>query len=377
MILSQNNPFAALWTTHVSARIESLLLIAAAILVALLIHAILRRILQRVVVRTSIKSDDLLIRRGIRPARWLLIGVALSFVRPILTLGPRLDAIWSQLSGMVVPALIGWLAIAMVGAMQDIIFLHADLSVADNLRARQQRTRSTILARIAVVLIIFVVLCLMLLSIPAVRTVGVTLMASAGLMGLAVGAAAQPFLKNIIAGIQLALTEPIRIDDVVIVENEWGRIEDIHLTYVVVAIWDQRRLVVPISKFIESSFQNWTRSSSELLGTVYFYLDPRTDVDRLRAAFADLAKASPLWDGRAQGVQVTDVKPEAIEVRGLASAANSSDVWDLRCYLREKLLAYIRTEMPEAMPRQRALLARDLAGGGVDPTADEPAQSAG
>jgi small-conductance mechanosensitive channel len=234
----------------------------------------------------------------------------------------------------------------MIRALEDVVTVRADISMEDNLNARRQRTRTAILGRIAIMVAVFVTLCLMLFSIPAVRAVGVTLMASAGLAALAVGAAAQPLLKNIIAGVQLAFTEPIRIDDVVIIEGEWGKIEEIHLTYVVVAIWDERRLVVPISKFLEESFQNWTRSTSRLLGSVFWHLDPATDIDRLRARYDVLVRASKLWDGRGFVLQVTDVKPEAIEVRGLATARNAEQAFDLRCELREKLLSYIREEMP-------------------------------
>lgn len=340
----------------------SLALIALAIVVALGIHFILSRLLCRIAARTPSKSDDFFVSRAVRPSRWLLIGIALSFVRPALDLGTRLDQIWSQAAGMIVPLLLGWLAIEMIKAAQDALFARADISVADNLRARSLRTRGGILARIATVVVSFLVICLMLFSIPAVRTVGVTLMASAGLAALAVGAAAQPLLKNIIAGVQLAFTEPIRLDDVVIIEGEWGKIEEIHLTYVVVAIWDERRLVVPVSKFLEDSFQNWTRRTSQLLGSVFFHLDPETDIGRLRTAYERIVKAEPLWDGRAQVLQVTEIRAEAIEVRGLTTARNAGEAFDLRCAIREKMLAFIRDEMPEALPLTRTELSPDKDG---------------
>jgi small-conductance mechanosensitive channel len=162
-------------------------------------------------------------------------------------------------------------------------------------------------------------------------------------------------LKNLIAGIQMAFTEPIRIDDVVIVDGEWGRIEEIFLTYVVVALWDERRLVVPVSRFLEQSFQNWTRKSSQLLGSAMLYLDPSADIARLRAKCVELVEANPRWDRRFQNMQVTDVKPDAIEVRILATARDASIAFDLRCDIREGLLAFIRDEMPEAMPRNRQI----------------------
>ena len=182
------------------------------------------------------------------------------------------------------------------------------------------------------------------------------MMASAGLAALAVGAAAQPALKNLIAGIQMAFTEPIRLDDVVIVENEWGKIEDIRLTYVVVRIWDDRRLVVPVSYFLEKPFQNWTRQTSDLLGTIFFYVDPSADVGRIRAAYEQIVAANERWDKRVGILQVTEHKPDALELRGLVSARNAAVAFDLRCEVREAVLEYLRSEMPEALPRGRRII---------------------
>ncbi|MBT2189329.1 mechanosensitive ion channel family protein [Sphingobium nicotianae] len=352
--------------------LASLILIAVTVAGALALHWIAMRLLCRLVTRSRTALDDPFVIRARRPLRWLIVALALAFLRPSLVLGDRGHAIWEQAAAILVPGLIGWLAIAMIRALQDVVTLRADISMEDNLHARRRRTRTAILGRIAILLAVFITLCLMLFSIPAVRAVGVTLMASAGLAALAVGAAAQPLLKNIIAGVQLAFTEPIRIDDVVIMDGEWGKVEEIHLTYVVVAIWDERRLVVPISKFLEESFQNWTRATSRLLGSVFFYLDPGADVSRLRARYEEIVKASRLWDGRGQVLQVTDMKADAIEVRGLATARNASEAFDLRCELREKLLAFIREEMPEAMPRRR-----NVAVGGEEKDAVRPVRAAG
>ena len=333
--------------------------VLAAVLVALLLHWLCFRILRRVAARTPGSSDDILVEHARRPARWIAVALSLAFVRRALDLSDRADALWTQFAGLIVPGLIGWLAIAMIRAGGRVVELVADISVADNLRARRRRTRSAILGRIAVIAVGFVTVCLMLLSIPSVRSVGVTLMASAGLAGLAVGAAAQPLLKNLIAGVQMAFTEPVRIDDVVIMDNEWGRIEEIYLTYVVVALWDERRLIVPVSKFLEGSFQNWTRSSSKLLGSAFFWVDPIADVPRLRAKFVEVVRANPRWDGRAQVLQVTDTKPDGMEIRVLATAADAAITFDLRCDLREAMLAFIRDEMPEALPRRRVEVDRD------------------
>ena len=327
--------------------------IALSIVAALLLHAAAFRVLRRFAERTPGSVDDVYVDYAWRPMRWILVAMALASVRRPLRLPDRWDDLWTQTAGLVVPLLMGWFAIAMIRASVKAVEVATDITVADNLRARRRRTRSAILGRIAIIAIGFITICLMLLSIPSIRSIGVTLMASAGLAGLAVGAAAQPALKNIIAGVQMAFTEPIRIDDVVIIENEWGRIEEIRLTYVIVRLWDERRLVVPVSKFLESSFQNWTRTTSGLLGSAFFWLDPTTDIVRLRAKFEELVKADPLWDGRAHVLQVTDTKPDAIEVRVLATASDAARAFDLRCSLREAMLAYIRDEMPEALPRRR------------------------
>ena len=334
------------------------LIITVAAVAALVLHWIAIRVARRLAARTPDSIDDVFVDRAERPLRWIFVALALASVRRLLHLGEGASAFWGQAAGMVVPLLLGWLAVNMIRAGGRAVELSADISVADNLLARRRRTRSAILTRVAVFLVGFVTICLMLLSIPSVRSVGVTLMASAGLAGLAVGAAAQPALKNIIAGIQMAFTEPIRIDDVVIIDGEWGRIEEIRLTYVVVAIWDERRLVVPVSKFLEDSFQNWTRNSSQLHGTAFFWLDPTADISRLRARLEELVRANERWDGRGFVLQVTDTRPDAIEVRALVTARDAANAFDLRCDIREGMLAFIRDEMPEALPRGRMELGR-------------------
>lgn len=298
-------------------------------------------------------SNDVVASRLRKPVLVLLIGFALSLVQPALLLPEEGLRAWSRASGIVVPALLGWLIVATLGVAADLMKAGADISVADNLQARRKRTRIDILHRIAIFVVLLVTFCFMLMSIPSVRNIGVTLIASAGLAALAVGAAAQPALKNLIAGLQMAFTEPIRIDDVVIVGGEWGRIEEIRLTYVVVKLWDERRLIVPVAKFLEESFQNWTRQTSAILGSVFWYLDPETDISRLRAKLLALVKDNPRWDGRFCNLQVTDTKPEAIEVRALMTAKDASTAFDLRCDVREALLRFIRCEMPTAIVRHR------------------------
>ena len=241
------------------------------------------------------------------------------------------------------------------GRPDEAMKLRADISVEDNLAARRQRTKLTMLSRIATFIIIFVTVGLVLLSIPGVRDIGVTLVASAGLAGLAVGAAAQPALKSLIAGVQMALTEPINIDDVVIVEGEWGRIEDIRTTYVVVKIWDERRLIVPTSQFLEGAFQNWTKKTAQLLGSVMLYLDPATRIGPIRAEFERQIADNPRWDRRVQVVQVTETTRDAIEVRLLMSAKDSPTLFDLRCDIREGMLEWLADHQPAAFARLRLM----------------------
>ncbi len=345
--------------------VESVVAVSVAVLVALVAHWVTMRIAGHAQRRSTARTDGLVLARIRRPLRAVFVSVAVSFVARFLPMDGDVQDMWHQALGFVVPALLGWLAVAALRAFQDIVEIRSDITVEDNLRARRKRTRAAILGRIGTFFIIFISVCLMLLSVPGIRTIGVTLMASAGIAGLVVGAAAQPALKNVIAGVQMAFTEPIRLDDVVIVAGEWGRVEQIHLTFVVIKIWDERRLVVPVSKFLEESFQNWTRETSQLLGSVFWYLDPGADIPRFRAKLSEVVTANPRWDRRFFNVQVTDMKADAIEVRGLMTAKDAAIAFDLRCDVREAMLAFIRDEMPEAMPRGRLLMGPDVVTAGA------------
>lgn len=338
-----------------------ILTLVAAVAIALILHKVMMSTIRRIAMRTPNKVDEVLVGRIDGPARWIFVMVALTFSQRGIDLPDWAAALWQQTAGLIVPALIGWLAIAIINAMSDIGSLRNDISIADNLRARRQRTRIAILTRILIFVVVFLTLCMMLLSIPAIRNVGVTLIASAGLAGLAVGAAAQPALKNIVAGIQLAFTEPVRIDDVVIMDGEWGRIEEIRLTYIVIRIWDDRRLIVPVSKFLKESFQNWTRSTSQLLGSVFVHVDPAADVPRIRAKAEEVIAANPRWDKRFWNLQVTESRPDSLELRILVTAADATIAFDLRCDIREALVGFLAREMPEAMVRHR-LVSEPVAG---------------
>ncbi|MBV8354285.1 MAG: mechanosensitive ion channel, partial [Candidatus Eremiobacteraeota bacterium] len=218
---------------------------------------------------------------------------------------------------------------------------------------RQLQTRVDILTRIAVIVIGLVALGAMLMTFPTIRALGTTLLASAGLIGIVAGIAARPFFENMVAGLQLAFTQPIRLDDVVVINGYWGKIEEIHMTYVVIQVWDLRRLVVPLSWFINNPFENWTRRTANLLGEVHVFADPTMDVAALRAEIPKIVQRSPLWDGNVQNCQVVDASPQSLDVRVLVSARNSGDLFDLRCFTREAIYAYLREHQPEAFPRTR------------------------
>ena len=331
--------------------------IAISVAVAFLLHWLAYWIATRVVRR--MKLDPVILPAIYHPTRWIVVLMALAAGIQPLTFSDRIEAIWAIGSKMLFILLFGWLIFASMRAFRIILERRSDITVEDNLKARRQHTRIRILYRVAQFIIGFLIISLMLIMIPGVRTVGVTLMASAGLAGLAVGAAAQPALKNLIAGIQMAFSEPIRLDDVVIIEEEWGRIEDIKLTYVVVRIWDDRRMVVPVSYFLEKPFQNWTTKTSDLLGTVFLYVDPAADVERIRTRFIEAVKANSRWDGRVAMLQVTDHKTDALELRGLLSARNAGIAFDLRCEVREAMTHFLRTEMPEALVRSRQRIEAD------------------
>jgi small-conductance mechanosensitive channel len=334
-------------------------LAATAIIVALALvaHAVVFRMLRRIARASDSESDNILIERLARPARYAFVALGIVLVARET---PLLDGLWQKVAGFVMPALLGWIALAITQSLIEAMELRHDVTSVDNLRARRARTRLAIFGRIASFIIVFVTVGLMLLSIPGVRDIGVTLMASAGLAGLAVGAAAQPALKSLIGGLQMALTEPIAIDDVVIIDGEWGRVEDIRTTYVVVRTWDERRLVVPITRFLEAPFQNWTRDSANLLAPVILHLDPLAEITPIRGEFVRQVNAHELWDGRICVLQVTEASVDAIEVRLLMSAKDAPTAFDLRCAIRESMLAWIRENQPEAIVRRRLVTAEPL-----------------
>jgi small-conductance mechanosensitive channel len=323
------------------------------ILVALLIQRALFGFLER---RYSTQSDGIvtaLLRRASGPAGFVFPLVAALIAIPNLTFPPDVDGVRVKLTAIATVIAVAWTIIASIGLYADLVKRKYKLDVEDNLLARQVETRIDILGRTAVTIVILVACALAAFEFPAVRVLGTTLLASAGVAGIVLGIAARPLFENLIAGVQLALAQPIRIDDVVIVEGEYGHVEQIAATYVVVRIWDQRRMILPLTYFIEKPFQNWTRTGSALLGTVFLYVDYSISVEAVREQLPKILEGEKLWDGAVAGLQVTDAKESTVELRILVSARNSSDLFDLRCNVREKMVAFLSANHPTALPQAR------------------------
>lgn len=324
--------------------------------ITVVILAIVARILCRVATRVTARLP-------------FVSQVVINLCRPFMVFLPLLglQAVWAaapagtllidpltHLNGLAIIGVVTWMGICAIQAVQQVIVRHNPTDVRDNLRARRIHTQTQLLVRTLSFFVLLFGLSTMLMTFPGVRQIGTGLMASAGVAGLAVGFAAKPVLGNIIAGLQIAVTQPIRLDDVVIVENEWGRIEEITGTYVVVRIWDERRLIVPLQYFIEQPFQNWTRETSEIIGSVFFWVDYSMPLQPLRDELDRLLEQVPgLWDGRVKVLQVTDTTDRVIQLRALASAFDASSAWDLRCYLREHLIGFMQREYPDNLPRLR------------------------
>ncbi|KAA2214120.1 mechanosensitive ion channel [Pseudoroseomonas oryzae] len=329
----------------------------AALLPALLAHRILFRIISRLV-----QSRDLfwrsLVQRTEGPVRLGLIVVALSLGAAIAPLSAGQAAVARHALAICFICLVGWVALTALHIWTTVYLRKFKLDSEDNLLARKHTTQSRILKRVASVLIVLVTASVALMTFDGVRQYGVSLLASAGAAGIVMGLALQPLLKNLIAGVQLAVTQPIRLEDAVIVEGEWGNVEEITATYVVVRLWDWRRMVLPLSYFIEKPFQNWTRESASLIGTVMLYVDYSAPIEAMRRKLEEVARETPLWDRRVVNMQVTDFTPDTMQVRMLVSASSAGRAFDLRCWVREQMIGWLQAEHPGALPRQRAEIRR-------------------
>ncbi len=335
-----------------------------AVVAGLLLHRAIYWLLARWAERRHSNFASAMVRQTGRPSAYIFPLLVTLAVVPLLDLPPTWTRPALHLTALGTIAATAWTLVALILFWADFTVARHRIDTADNLVARQLGTRVQILSRVAIITVSLVALGTMLMTFPAIRTFGTTLLASAGVAGIVAGLAARPLFENLVAGVQLALTQPIRIDDVVVVEKQFGRIEEIHSTYVVVRLWDLRRMVLPLTYFINTPFENWTRRTANLVGEVFVFADWTLDVEALRAELPRLLAGTPLWDQQTQNVQVTDATDRAVQVRALVSARNASDLWDLRCYAREAIVAYIRDHQPDAFPRVRVE---------APPDADQPA----
>lgn len=344
------------WSGRIQPFAWNLIIVGLAIVIGLVVKFIIKAVLNYNKNHTDYSLFRSIITHFSRPMNHFVPLLMLNLMEPLMVLSPQYDLI---LSRTVEIGLIISFAIVLISAInifEDYVYHTYDLNKEDNLKERKVRTQMQFIKRLLATVIIFITIAIILLSFDNVRKIGAGLLTGVGIGGIIIGFAAQKSLGNLLAGFQIAFTQPIRIDDVLVVEGEWGRVEDITLTYVVLNIWDQRRLILPINYFIEKPFQNWTRTSSEILGTVFLYLDYNTPVDALRTEFERLLTTTQLWDKRVKVIQVTDAKTNCIEIRVLVSARNSSQAFDLRCYIRENLVKFIKDNYPESLPLNRVVM---------------------
>ena len=337
------------WPISYDGLIHTLIVLGGAVLVALIAHWIIFAILRRLARASESTLDDVVVETVRRPLRWAAIAFA-------ITAAAENDALvgrgWDLFAKFLTPAVIGWVAYAVVRGLAR--GYEAQIGEADDPVAQRGRlTRIAILSRTVKVGIIIITVSLIMLNIPGVRDVGTTMLASAGLAALAVGAAAQPALKSLIAGLQMAITQPLRIGDLVKVDDQAGRVEEIRMSFVTVRTWDERVLVVPTMRFLDESFENWSRVDEKLTGPVMLNLDPIADIEPIRAEFERYVQAHPLWDGRNLQLLMTEAHPESVELRLSMSAETIGDLWTLRCAVREHMLGWLKTNQPEALIRHR------------------------
>lgn len=329
-------------------------LLFAAVVAAFLIHFLVFRAAARLI-RARKPEQDVALLKALRGPSLLFFNLA-----AIQIVFPGLLEVFGTLAGIVRHAMaigliiaIAWMLIRLLDLGTRIALNRFDTSVADNLQARQMHTQIVVIRRIMLVVIGLVGIGAALMTFPSARQIGTSFLASAGIAGIAVGIAARPVMENLIAGLQIAFTQPIRLDDVVVIDGEWGRIEEITATFVVVRIWDQRRLIVPLSHVISNTFQNWTRQTADIIGTVFVHTDYTVPVERVREFVLGYLKDHPKWDGRVGVLQITEAGERTLQLRALVSAASSGDAWDLRCDTREAMIGFIKREFPDALPRIR------------------------
>ncbi len=335
------------------ANLSALGIVAIAVLVGLGLHWLVFRVADRLARRTPSTLDESIIEHSTRPLRLLIVlGTVL-----VSTIFMGQEARQIAVEAVIFVGIIGlgWLVVGFTLVGADVMLRRFPEEESASLEARQMKTQINLLQRFGAIIIWLLAVGLALLTIPGVAPLAASLLAGAGVLGIVLGVAAGPIIGNFIAGIQIAFTQPIKLGDVVVIGGEWGTIGEITAAYVVVYIWDKRRLIVPLSDIVNKPVENWTRKGGELLGTVRIHADYRAPIDDIRAEYKRILDDSGLWDGETWSVLVTDADDRTITVRALYSAPDSSVEWNLRCLVREKLITYLQQQHPEALPVAREI----------------------
>jgi len=336
---------------------NALVYVIGAIIVLALLQFITIQILKRFGRDPKYIIDKNSIKKVSIPIFILFIAIAIRIKIIHVNLGiSEISYALTKISTLLFILSITWLLISILRIIKRNIVSNYDVHASNNLKARQIYTQFNILERIIIFIFIILAVGIALMSFDSIREIGISIFASAGVAGIILGLSAQKMIGSILAGIQIAIAQPIKMDDVVIVEGEWGRIEEITLTYVVINIWDKRRLIVPTTYFIEKPFQNWTKTSSDILGTVFLYTDYNVPFDELRKELTKILNSTDLWDGDVNVLQVTESKPQSVEIRALMSAKDSPTAWDLRVLVREKLILFLQQNYPESIARTRVVV---------------------
>ena len=344
---------AGQWWLNASSLLITLALLVGAVLVSSAAHAGISAVIERFAKHRNSPLTMAYLKAMTRPMRFVLLLTALAFAVPLSPIAERWKPWLQHTFVLAAIAAAGWTVAAFVSFIARWIEARYRIDVADNLNARRVRTQSQLLVRIVIAGIILFTIGLMLMTFPEVRQIGTSLLASAGLAGVIAGMAARSTFASVIAGLQVALTQPIRIDDAVIVEGEWGWIEEITTTYVVVRLWDWRRMILPLTYFIEKPFQNWTRITADLIGTAMFYVDYTMPVEAMRQELRRILGLTKLWDGKVWSLQVTDLTERTMQVRCIMSSTDASNTFDLRCHVREKMVAFLQENYPQSLPMTR------------------------
>jgi small-conductance mechanosensitive channel len=356
ILFIEQNWRALLWSAGI---------LAAAVMIALVVRLIAFTTLRRLTRRRGALIGQSLLRRGQGPSKWILPLIAVLAVLPGLPLPQELLGVLEHIAGLSLIGAVAWLCIILVGVSADIVAGRYRVDVPDNLVARRIHTQFLVIRRIAIILVTVVSVSIGLMTFPSIKHIGISILASAGLASLVVGLAMKDTLANLIAGVQIAFAQPFRMGDAVVIEGEWGWIEEIGAMYVVVRLWDLRRLVLPLMYFLEHPFQNWTHTSADLLAYTYIYTDYTVPVDAVREELQRILDATPLWNRRVCVLQVSDSDRYTMQLRALMDVRNSTDAWDLRCLVREKLIDFLQKNYPGSLPRYRGEMETTAGQGGL------------